>query len=932
MSLISATRNSIITLLISCASCELLAGENPNGQDETLLEEVYITGSRIPGQDTVATHPAFTLTEDSLTEGVLLADSLNRLPQSGAPLTSQTTTNFGFFAPGLASVDLRNLSPNRTLVLVNGRRFVGGDSERPNVVDLNSIPVQLIERVDVITGGVSAIYGSEAVAGVVNIILKDNVEGLTLDAYWGESSEGDGTERGFSLTAGQEFAEGAGQVTLHAGLSKLDTVASRDRSFSANDEFLGDFQDYSAYTPTGTATADLEFLFTEDENGDWVKDYVTQEDGFNRADFRLLQIPLERHDFVLNADYEFSDSLRGFVETSYTKTESLAQIEPAVAGAFGFADGNSHFISTANPTVPAELVATMTNLYGFDPGFTSFTRRLSELGPQVSEQTRETQRWALGLDGDLGAWQWDTYYQYGRSTREQNSFGQYNTFAFQNGLDVEADPDNPGGFRCIDPTARQAGCVPIDVFGAGSISAAAVDYIRINSFDRSEIEQQVFAATIRGKFADVLPAGDIQLAVGIERRIERLKTTPDEFALSGESSSNNFADEVDGSYHVNEAFVEAVLPLMGDINSAEYVGLDAAYRYADYSTLGTNGSWQLGLDYVVTELLRFRTVFAESVRAPNIAELLAPGIGTFVGFVDPCTGGGVDGPGSTEVNCASLGLDTSYDPGELGAAAPGLFSGNSDLKEEKGTTFTLGAVLTPTNSFTVSLDYFDIEIEGAIEAIDPSIKLAQCYAASDFLNNPACEGITRADASQNFVVTNIDFNYQNIGVLETQGWDLALQYNFEGWAGDFKFTTVVTRTNKWEQRVNGETLTKLGEPGFNEWKGNTELQYNNGPVSVSWMTRFLGHGVVDNQLTTDIWPANDDLPTVWYHDFDVRYALGSNGESTQYVFYAGLRNAFDKQPPYIPSPSLNNVSGTNTAAGVYDVVGRFVYAGVEVSF
>lgn len=909
------------------------AEENLEKNNSLPEEEVYVTGSRIASSSANPTHMSYRLTNEALGDGMLLADVLNRIPQSGAPLTSQTTTNFGLFAPGLASVDLRNLSPSRTLVLVNGRRFVGGDNERPSVVDLNSIPAHLVERVEVVTGGVSAIYGSEAVAGVVNIILKDDIDGVTLDAFWGESSEGDGTERALSVTAGTGFGAGAGQITFHAGYSKLEEVASRDRKFSANDEFLGDFQDYSAWTPTGTATADLAFLFTEDENGQWVADYNPVEHGFNRADFRLLQIPLERQDIHLNADYEFSDSLRGFIETSFTKTESMSQIEPTVAGVFGFTDGNSHFIATDNPIVPAELVTTMTNLYGFDPGLISFTRRMNELGPQISEQTRETKRWAIGLSGNMGEWEWDSYYQHGRSTRDQQNYGQYDTLNLQNGLDVEADPDNPGAFRCLSQTARNVGCVPIDVFGAGSISAAALDYIRINSVDKSEIDQQVFAASIKGQVDGVLPAGPVDLVAGFEWRDESLRTTPDPRTFN--NTSGNFISDVDGSYHVHELFVESRLPFVGSLNSDNYFGMDAAYRYANYSRSDTNGSWQLGFDYIANDQFRFRSVFAESVRAPNIAEIFDQGTRTFVSFADPCTAGGVGGPGNTEANCASLGLGTDYDPGVLGTEASGIFSGNSALTEEKAKTFTLGTVMTPTNNLVIALDYFNIEVEDAIEAIDPSIKLAQCYAAADFLNNPSCDGIIRSDASQNFVITNIDFEWQNIAVLETQGWDLALQYSVDALGGTFEFDSVITRTNEWKQRVNGGTFSKLGEPGFQEWKGNTHLQYRTGPISLSWMTRYLGHGVVDNQLTTDVWPKNDDLPSVWYHDFDVRYALGRGQESggnNHYVFYAGLRNAFDKQPPYIPSPSLNNIPGTNTAAGVYDVVGRFVYAGVEVSF
>ncbi len=923
-----SSRIPSLVLLSALWSSEVFAengaseNQSKNNQDR-ITEEVYVTGSRNPLSSASSTFPLLTIgAEDlSLTTKPLVADVLNRLPSAGAPLTSQTTTNFGFFAPGISSVDLRNLSPTRTLVLVNGRRYVGGDSERPNVVDLNSIPAAMVERIEVVTGGVSAVYGSEAVAGVVNIITKQDFTGTRIDVQWGQSSEGDGDEKSVSLTTGFDFSDNAGHVTLNLGYTELDEVYSRDRAFSANDEFLGDFQDYSVYTPQGTITADNANFFTAGDDGLWTAPFNVASDGFNRADYRLLSVPLTRESFVLNTDYAFSDQLNSFVEFGYTATDSFSQVEPTGAGAvFG------HLLFSDHPSIPAEALTTLTEFYGELPGIVTFTRRLPELGPIRAEQERTTQRIAFGFDGEINGWLWDSYYQWGQNERKQTTQGNYNLVSFQSGLDIEADPDSEGAFRCLDAQARAEGCVPIDVFSSGGISDSVLNYIAIPSFDSSVIEQEVFSTTLRGQLENILPAGNIGLVTGFEWRQESLKSKADEFALAGVSSSNAIAAEIDEDYEVSEVYAELKLPIVSDSAGVKYFGADFAYRYADYTTVGTHGSWQLGVNLALDKLFSFRAMVSESVRAPNIVELYDPGVMTGIEFFDPCE---VGGSGSTETNCSSLGIPTDYVSGPFGGFAPGLVSGNEDLEEETADTLSIGVSFAPVDALSVSFDYFDISIDNAIETVNPQIKLNQCYAADDFPDNDSCIGIVRGGVESNYLVSQLDIDLQNIGILETKGWDLAVNYNTDVMGGDLSMNLLVTRTIDWESTIYNEPFSKLDEPGYQKWKANTQLAYRKDAVTFTWATRYLGSGAVDNNFDTSIWPANEDLPSVWYHDYNVRFHLK---DRASYTFIVGLNNATDKKPPYIPSPSFNNVSGSNTAAGVYDVVGRFFYVGAEVSF
>jgi iron complex outermembrane receptor protein len=303
--------------------------------------------------------------------------------------------------------------------------------------------------------------------------------------------------------------------------------------------------------------------------------------------------------------------------------------------------------------------------------------------------------------------------------------------------------------------------------------------------------------------------------------------------------------------------------------------------------LGSLGSWKVGAEYVPVDSLRLRAVVANSVRAPNLAELFDPGDETFESFIDPCLNGGASGAGSTAVNCTSLGIPADYDPGSAGGSAGGIQAGSANLQEERADTQTIGFVYTPgwLDGASLTVDYFNIEIEDAIELIDPQVKLDQCYAAADFPNNVFCGGIQRNGADLDFLINRLDFGLENIGILKTSGIDMEFNYGFDALGGDFHIRTLVTKTNDWEREVNGIVDSDYEEPGLQEWKANTRLTYSNGPWSSSWTSRFIG-----------------------------------------------VNNVTGEDAPYIPTPSANADTGTGTAAGVYDVVGQFFYTGLEIRF
>ena len=927
-----------------------------------LREEVVVTGSRIPRSNLSSPTPVTLVDAEELriSANTNIADTLNQLTASGVPGVAQTTGNFTVFGAGTSTVDLRNLGTTRTLVLVNGRRHVAGSIDNPSVVDLNSIPNAFIDRVEVITGGASAVYGSEALAGVINIITKKDFEGLSVDTQYGISEQRDGQDGNLSITGGAKFADGRGHAMFNAGYQELSAVNSADRPLSATDNFLGNFRAFSSFAPTGSINAptgeyrmtdDGEFRLDRDGNripvlafftdraagggaAPWTTQYDSAQDGFNRAAFRRIQLPLTRKNINFDLNYALSDTLNFFVESSYAQTSSTTNLEPSIIGQFLSVGGEDLTMPANNPFIPDAIVQAYADvgidLKAPDAQPLVWRKRFLEIGPRVANPSRDTQRLALGLQGEWrNGSQWDIYYQFGQTSSTFNNSGDFNTFNFAQGLNVEPDPDNAGEYRCVNELARALGCVPINVFGEGSISEEALDYVRVPTSNTARLQQQVVAGNLSGDLFTV-GTGKIEYASGFEYRKEQYERTTDALAAAGLSSTNASAP-VDGSYDVWEIYGELNIPLIADMLTA-----DAAYRYGDYSTVDGISQWKLGLRWTPLEDLRIRLTQSQAVRAPNVAELFDPGSETFESFTDPCTDGGTDGPDNTQANCASLGIPNDYDPGINGSSAGGFQSGNPNLEEETSDSTTLGIVYTPRQieGLSITLDYFDIEIEKAIEEISPQIKLDECYAAADFPNNRFCAGIERNGAALDYTINRLDFGVENIGQLSTSGIDLELKWTFSAQNfglqhGQFNWTSRATYTNDWERIIFEEVEDNLREPGYNKIKWNNRLNWQNDLWSLSWTWRLIGSGVADNAPTFQGNPLND-IGQQSYHDLSAQYKLEFAG--AEYEWFAAVRNALDKAPPYIPEPSSNSNTGTGTAAGVYDPIGRYLTTGLRIKF
>ena len=946
-------RAALLGSAAACLGCAALASPvaaQDLAAEDAEIEQMVVTGSRVARSGLTTPTPVTVIDSEELAlQGALnLENILNELPAFG-PGISSTNSNFFVSASGLSLVDLRNIGTDRTLLLVNGRRHVGG-FQGTTAVDLNSIATPLIDRVDVVTGGASAVYGSEAIAGVVNIILKDDFEGVDLRVQGGITDEGDGGEFQLSGTIGGNFADGRGNAVLSMTYVNADPVRSVDRPLSSIDRFRsttgGEIAPaFSSFIPSGrfdvegnSQSTGAEFTF--DENGNLVTVGDVANFGFNRNAFRLIRVPSERFLLSGKADYEIFDGINVFLEGTYAGTNAFTESEPIAFGSnttVGVsADAPLLQIPTDNPFVPTPIFDAAT-ANGEETIF--FSRRGVEFGPRTASIERQTFRVATGVEWEINdRWSSEAYYQYGRVTSAQFNGGVFNVERMQQALNVEADPDNPGGFRCDDPLARAQGCVPINLFGAGSITPEALAYVEtISTFD-STVEQQVASASVAGEVLD-LPAGPLGVAGGVEYREEKSQFIPDPLSIAGISSGNQSA-EVRGSYDVIEAFAEVVVPLISEAPFAEYLGVEAAVRVADYSTVGTTTAYKFGGEYSPVSDIRFRAVWARAIRAPNIGELFQPPSQTFVSVTDPCAASVIPtapDPALRQANCFAIpGIDASFEPDQADLQSiSGFNSGNPDLDEERADTLTIGAVITPRwiSGLSLTMDYFNIEIDDAIQGFTRQTTVNQCVDQPDFPDNVFCNLITRDPVDG--TIQGIDNRQENVATQIAEGIDFEFNYLFDletaglsDWGSvsfNWRGTYLIENSNI--PFAGAIKDRDEGEVSDAEFRWNLRTTWERGPLQVSWLFRYIGETVISNEV--DVFEGTIGRET--YSDFTVRYLFDVGGVSMD--AFAGVENAFDNVPPFIGSPfNAINVTGTETASDVFDAIGRRFFFGVNARF
>jgi iron complex outermembrane recepter protein len=920
--------------------------------------DIVVTGSRIARPDLEASTPVQVVTSEAISSqgSANISDILNELPAVGIG-TSRTNTNFSTSGNGQATVNLRSLGSNRTLVLQNGRRVVSGIGGS-SAVDLNTIPTELIERVDVLTGGASAVYGSEAMAGVVNFILKRDYDGLGARVQAGITEEGDLPTQLVAVTAGKNFADGAGNITLYGQYDNDGGLRSKNRAISANDVPFR-----SSFTPQGSFFTSNN-TFTYDPNNNLKTGLINGVDGFNRNAERFISVPVERYMGSVLARYDFSDALGVFVEGSYAKTKSRSRLEAlATDNSDAVLPDGTIFegLSLDNPLIPAAIRADM--IAGGDTTL-PFRKRLRDVFDRSNRNDREFYRVVAGFKGEIASnWNWDLSYNYGRTSESTTSETALRD-RYYYALDAIAGPG--GTVICRDAAARAAGCAPFNPFGFRSVSPEAAKYItnngQLSTYD-SKVTQQTLAGNVSGSLF-TLPAGDVGIAVGAERRIEKSSEVFDLQTQLGNTMGNALTNTV-GKYKVFEAYGETNIPLVAEKAGIHYLGLEGAVRFGDYSTVGSVFSWKAGATYAPVKDLRFRGVYSIATRAPNIGELFAGQSQTFPsGIVDPCSGATAASSRPQDAYCRTLpGVAATiarngvfaYNPNSDTQSIEGKDGGNPALFEETAKTLTLGAVFTPSfiRNFSMTVDFFDIRVKDAIQLVPRNTVISQC--ASSAGASPLCSLIVREGAGSNprsrtpGTVWQVDSLPVNAASIKTRGIDFAMRYKtptFAMFGADdtsLAFNLAYTYLDKLTlQPLAGLPVEnnrgqldgdgRLGA-GFKH-KANFSTTLDTGAFSINWRANYLSSikDTLGPDAASPLGNATNSIKSRFYHDAQIRFDVTSETSKKTLEFYAGVDNLFDKKPPSINQNGASNVTGTETAADTYDPYGRRFYFGAAFKF
>lgn len=923
-------------------------------------DEIVVTGSRIARTELTSTTPVSILSTQAIqnTGQGNIQDVINELPSVGTPNLSRSNSNFLTSGNGSATLNLRNLGQARTLTLIDGRRSVGVPGG--SALDVNNIPTDLVDRVEVLTGGASAIYGSDAVAGVVNFILKDHFDGLRIRAQNTISDEGDASRHLVSITGGQSFLGDRGHLITNFTFDDDHALRSRDRSFSAHDTTKSSFASQGLFSIDGNFSPTNGQTFTFDQNNN-VKGYQgTAVDGYDRNPNRYLAVPVRRLQGAVLGNFEVTDGVKLYAEGEYSHTTSNASEEPTGVGSSGAGavtnlNGSAFAgIPITNPFIPSQIRTAMQTA-----GVTvlQFRRRSNDIFSRNNSDRREYWRGVGGIKGDLGSFHWDVSYEHSEN-RERTTSQNISASAY--GAALNSVRDANGNIVCADAAARAVGCVPINIFGFNTVSPAAAAFLSkypgptntgLGLVQGAAIP---FVETVHQRQDDVvanasvrlfqLPGGPAVIAVGGEYRREHSADVVDPYTAAGVTLGNQLGSTV-GGFNVKEEYVEAVLPLLKDVRFAHDLQLEGAFRHANYSTSGGVNSYKIGGEYAPVADIRFRGVYAQATRAPLIFELFQSQSQTFYGSIsDPCDQGAGKGDAATSLRtlpaaCTSIpGVAATtakngsfkYTTAQL-QSVDGLTGGNTALKPETARTITAGIVIAPRSIPGVSLtaDYYHIEVRNAIGAIDQNLSVQQCLASG----NPIfCSAVTRGASG---FVTRVNTLTVNTGSATVAGLDVQANYLHR-----FASEDALTLNIYWNHILKQETIPYPGgatqdERGQSDvYPTNTHLgsgfrnriyasaTFEHGPLSFNYRLDYLSPVTVDNSD-----PTAPKIPRYFYHNIQARLAVG---ETRRFQLYGGVNNLFDKKPPVIPD--AYNFPGTNTIASTYDVYGRMLYAGVDVRF
>lgn len=954
--LLFRTGVSLGALLVSGAAMaqSTLPPANPAQPAATAPAEedaIVITGSRIRRDPLNLDSPVVFVDKADIDKTGLssIADVLQRLPSASGGLNSKVNNSGNLGNPpdgggvgaGSAEIDLRYLSAKRTLVLVDGLRFVNGTSASgiPATVDLNTIPANMIDHIEVLQSGASPLYGSDAIAGVVNVITVAQQKGLRASAQFGTFRQGDGHTQDYNLSYGFKFPTTS--IVLGGSYVKQEAVRSANRSISlfpnpgqtscldaiggCSSAALNGRFDLRPYVPGGNFT-----IGTAPDNTPTFGELrpFLRSDRFNFAPFQYILTPSERYGAWISVKQELASNinLRFKGEINRRNSQNQAAFEPLFIGPDAGNGAGSLFdtlsIDATNPFNPfGYTLQSGVNANGTSNGlaqnYSFIARRLIEAGQRTFSQKVNTHSATLTLDGsfDWGAhkWYWDVNATYGSNKANQSFTGNVNAAKVAQALGPLAS--------CTAP------CVPLNLFGgAGTITPAMLAFIGFTEHDRSQQKLHDYTANLSGDVVD-LPAGPLAIAIGYEHRSQSASFDPDPIVAAG-LGADIPAQPASGKYNVDEVFGEIRIPILKETPGFYSLEASGAVRHSNYSTSGSSTTYTItGLWKPVRDLL-FRGSYATGFRAPSLGELFGGRSRFDLPVNDPCSniaGSPYQASATVRANCAADGVPISGSYAEDPGQVPVITQGNRNLKPEKSKSFLIGAVYSPSwarsngfaSAFSLELNYYDIQVNQAIAALDANVTLNNCALLG---NASSCALITRTG---NGFINQIDGTLLNLDSIKTRGLDFIGNYRSQkGPAGTFGVHVNATWLLKYVLSAsNGFVVlnrrgTERGSPdqAFPKFKGNATVDWTLGDFGASVTGRYVDKVVESGAANT--------LNSRFYTDLQLIYTPSALDRRVS--FAAGVNNLFNQNPPGCFTCSVNNFDPTT-----YDVPGQFGYLRVS---
>ena len=916
------------------------------------VEQVVVTGTRLTAAGFTAPTPVTVLGQEAIQKRspASTAEVVNELPAFKVSASPSTNTRV-VGGSGQIQPNLRGLGASRTLTLINGRRYT--PSSTGFTADMATIPSSLIDRVDVVTGGASAAYGSDAVAGVLNFVINNRLNGIKGNIQGGSSQQGDQRELTFGIGAGGSFINDRLHVSIGGDFSR-DWGAGNwySRDYYAKNEYglIANGATRSATTPANSWVANVETIQTPGSiiasgplkgtaftlAGDpYAFQYgtvfgsnqvgVNSNYGHNALLIQQLRHPFERHDQMLMADFDVTDHMQVFFEMNRAFTTN---------GGGGFGDtlqSTGIIINGTNPFIPASVKARMTAL-----GLTNIVlgRFNDDVTPWYQKTTWKTNREVLGVRGDVDFmeknWKYEAYYQQGHTNHSQrqdpmldlaNFYGALNVVADANGNAVcgnpATNPNFPANAPLVIGTAAKnmsPGCVPFNVFGQKN-SPAAIDYVTGEDKNLNRIDQDLWGVSVSGA-PFTLPAGDVSLAFGAEGRSESVYAEGDPRGKI-QAWQTLQPSTYTGSNSVKEAFAELGVPVLKDVTFAKSLDLNGAIRRTDYKNSGAVTTWKIGATYEPTDFLRLRGTKSRDIRAPNISELFSPG----------GAGGGSNGIRNPFNN-------------QVGRTATGG-GGNPNLTPEVADTLTGGIVFSPhwglLESFRLSVDYYNIKISNGIGTIATQDMIDRCYGGETAL----CQFVQRDNTL--FGIALVLSNQLNFATQEAEGFDFeiayrvplnALPFNVPGSLTLRNLTNNVTKLSRSDGKKNIDSSGYSS--GMNKLTGQATADYELGPFNIGLQARYFGDFRLD---VGQVGPDDPHYKPTLSNSVNINRAPGQvlfnlnasydlvNREGRTLTLYTTVNNVFNREPAIIPSIALNNLANQ-----YYDIIGRMFRAGVRFKF